>query len=109
MSTGSFDETFFSISWPTGEFAGMGLEGSVKLGRRAELAAITDLAERKARYEKYVADAYAWSRALNAATVSEVDDVIDPADTRKWMVMGLDSLPPLAPRAGKKRGWVDTW
>ena len=109
MSTGSFDETFFSISWPTGEFAGMGLEGSVKLGRRAELAAITDLAERKARYDKYVADAYAWSRALNAATVSEVDDVIDPADTRKWMVMGLDSLPPLAPRAGKKRGWVDTW
>ena len=109
MSTGSFDETFFSISWPTGEFAGMGLEGSVKLGRRAELAAITDLAERKARYEKYVADAYAWSRALNAATVSEVDDVVDPADTRKWLVMGLDSLPPTPPRDGKKRGWVDTW
>ena len=109
MSTGSFDATFFSISWPTGEFAGMGLEGSVKLGRRRELEAITDLAERKARYEKYVADAYAWSRALNAATVSEVDDVIDPTDTRKWMVMGLDSLPPVPPRAGKKRGWVDTW
>ena len=109
MSTGSFDETFFSISWPTGEFAGMGLEGSVKLGRRRELEAITDLAERKARYEKYVADAYAWSRALNAATVSEVDEVIDPADTRKWMVMGLDALPPVVPRDGKKRGWVDTW
>ncbi len=109
MSIGSFDEIFFSISWPTGEFAGMGLEGSVKLGRRAELAAITDIAERKARYNQYVADAYAWSRALNAATVSEVDDVIDPADTRKWMVMGLDSLPPLVSRAGKKLGWVDTW
>ena len=109
MSTGSFDETFFSISWPTGEFAGMGLEGSVKLGRRRELEAITDLAERKACYEKYVADAYAWSRALNAATVSEVDEVIDPADTRKWMVMGLDALPPVVPRDGKKRGWVDTW
>ena len=109
MSTGSFDETFFSISWPTGEFAGMGLEGSVKLGRRRELEAITDLAERKARYEKYVAEAYAWSRALNAATVSEVDEVIDPADTRKWMVMGLDALPPVVPRDGKKRGWVDTW
>ena len=109
MSVGSFDETFFTISWPTGEFAGMGLEGSVKLGRRAELAAITDLAERKARYEKYVADAYAWSRALNAATVSEVDDVIDPADTRGWLVMGLNSLPPRVPRQNKKRGWVDTW
>ncbi|MDP6377125.1 MAG: carboxyl transferase domain-containing protein [Pseudomonadales bacterium] len=109
MSTGSFDETFFSISWPTGEFAGMGLEGAVKLGRRAELLAITDVAERKARYERYVDDAYAWSRALNAATVSEVDDVIDPADTRKWLVMGLDSVPSAPPRSGKKRGWIDTW
>ncbi len=109
MSTGSFDETFFSISWPTGEFAGMGLEGSVKLGRRAELAAITDLAERKARYDMYVDAAYAWSKALNAATVSEVDDVIDPADTRGWLAMGLDSAPPVPPRTGKKHSWVDTW
>ena len=109
MSTGSFDETFFAISWPTGEFAGMGLEGSVKLGRRAELAAIEDLAERKERYEKYVADAYAWSRALNAATVNEVDDVIDPASTRSWLIMGLESAPAPAPRDGKKHKWVDTW
>ena len=109
MSTGSFDETFFTIAWPTGEFAGMGLEGSVKLGRRAELLAITDLPQRKARYDQLVADAYSWSRALNAATVSEVDDVIDPVDTRKWLVMGLDSLPPVTPRAGKKHAWIDTW
>jgi acetyl/propionyl-CoA carboxylase alpha subunit len=109
MSTGSFDETFFSISWPTGEFAGMGLEGSVKLGHRAELAAITDIPQRKALYDKYVAEAYAWSRALNAATVMEVDDVIDPAETRNWLVMGLDSVPPPTARTGKKRGWIDTW
>jgi acetyl-CoA carboxylase carboxyltransferase component len=109
MSTGSFDETFFTISWPTGEFAGMGLEGSVKLGRRAELAAITDLAQRKARYEELVADAYRWSRALNAATISEVDDVIDPVDTRRWLIMGLESAPPPPPRTGKKRAWVDAW
>ena len=109
MATGSFDETFFSISWPTGEFAGMGLEGMIKLGRRAELAAIEDISERKARYEKMVADAYAWSRALNAATVLEVDDVIDPAETRNWLVMGLDSLPPVPVRNHKKRGWIDTW
>ena len=109
MATGSFDETFFSISWPTGEFAGMGLEGSVKLGRRAELAAIENIQERKARYDKYVADAYAWSRALNAATVNEVDDVIDPATTRSWLIMGLNSAPPVTPRDGKKHKWVDTW
>jgi acetyl-CoA carboxylase carboxyltransferase component/biotin carboxyl carrier protein len=109
MATGSFDETFFSISWPTGEFAGMGLEGQIKLGRRKELEAITDIPQRKARYDDLVAKAYDWSRALNAGTVFDVDDVIDPADTRKWVVMGLDSAPPPAPRAGKKHAWVDTW
>ena len=109
MSTGSFDETFFSISWPTGEFAGMGLEGSIKLGRRAELAAIEDIQERKARYDEYVDEAYAWARALNAGTVNEVDDVIDPVDTRRWLVMGLNSAPPVIPRDGKKLPWVDTW
>jgi acetyl/propionyl-CoA carboxylase alpha subunit len=109
MAAGSFDETFFSISWPTGEFAGMGLEGSVKLGRRAELQAITDIPARKARYDALVADAYSWAKALNAGTVFEVDDVVDPADTRKWLVMGLNSAPPKPVREGKKRAWVDTW
>jgi acetyl/propionyl-CoA carboxylase alpha subunit len=108
MAAGSFDETFFSISWPTGEFAGMGLEGQIKLGRRAELQAITDIPERKARYDKWVAEAYSWARALNAGTVFEVDDVIDPADTRKWLVMGLNSAPPVR-RTGKKRPWIDAW
>ena len=109
MSAGNFDETFFTVSWPTGEFAGMGLEAAVKLGRRAELLAIENLVERTARYEKFVADAYAWSRALNSATVADFDDVIDPAETRKWLVMGLDSVPPPPRREGKKRAWIDTW
>ncbi|HEY8572260.1 acetyl-CoA carboxylase family protein [Phenylobacterium sp.] len=109
MSTGAFNETFFTISWPTGEFAGMGLEGSIKLGRRAELLAITDLAERRARYEQLVAEAYSWAKALNHATINQVDDVIDPADTRAWLAMGLESVPPPPPRAGKKHAWVDTW
>jgi acetyl-CoA carboxylase carboxyltransferase component len=109
MAGGAFDETFFSVSWPTGEFAGMGLEGQVKLGRRAELLAITDLAARRARYEELVAEAYAWSKALNHATIGQVDDVIDPADTRHWLAMGLESLRPPAPRAGKKHAWIDTW
>ena len=87
----------------------MGLEGAIKLGRRAELAAITDLTARKARYDQLVAEAYDWSRALNAATVFDVDDVIDPAETRSWLVMGLESTPPPAPRSGKKRAWIDSW
>jgi acetyl-CoA carboxylase carboxyltransferase component len=109
MAAGSFDETFFSISWPTGEFAGMGLEGQIKLGRRAELAAITDIPARKARYDQLVAEAYAWARAANAGMVFEVDDVIDPAETRRWLLMGLASAPPPVRREGKKRAWVDTW
>ena len=109
MATGTFDETFFAVSWPTGEFAGMGLEGQIKLGRRNELAAIEDIPARKARYEELVADAYAWSRALNAGTVFEVDDVIDPAETRQWVAMGLSASPPPIARAHKKHAWVDTW
>ena len=109
MAGGSFDETFFAISWPTGEFAGMGLEGQIKLGRRNELAAIKDIPERKKRYDQLVANAYDWSRALNAGTVFEVDDVIDPAETRTWVAMGLNSSPPVVPRKGKKHAWVDTW
>ena len=73
------------------------------------LAAIEDIQQRKVRYEELVADAYAWSRALNAGTVFEVDDVIDPATTRDWLIMGLESAPPPEPRAGKKHQWVDTW
>jgi acetyl-CoA carboxylase carboxyltransferase component/biotin carboxyl carrier protein len=109
MAAGSFDESFFSVSWPTGEFAGMGLEGQIKLGRRAELSAITDIPARRARYDDLVAGAYSWAKALNAGMVFEVDDVIDPADTRKWLVMGLNSVPPAPHRDGKKRAWVDTW
>jgi acetyl-CoA carboxylase carboxyltransferase component len=109
MCVGSFDQTLFTLSWPTGEFAGMGLEGAVKLGRRAELLALTDLAQRKARYDQLVADAYAWAKALNAGMTMEVDDVIDPAITRRWLVMGLDSAPPPPRRTGKKRAWVDSW
>ena len=109
MSGGSFNSPFFTVSWPTGEFAGMGLEGSIKLGRRAELAAIEDIAARRARYDQLVAEAYDWASALNGATVFEFDDVIDPADTRRWLAQGLASVPQPAPLSGKKRPWIDTW
>jgi acetyl/propionyl-CoA carboxylase alpha subunit len=110
MSGGSFDNPFFTVSWPTGEFAGMGIEGSIKLGRRAELQAISDIPARKARYEDLVARAYDWASAVNGATVFEFDDVIDPADTRRWLAMGLEAAPRrLGAAHAKKRPWVDTW
>ena len=68
MTGGSFQAPMFAVAWPTGEFGGMGLEGSVKLGYRNELAAIADPAERRARFDEMVARAYAAGKALNAAT-----------------------------------------
>ena len=109
MAGGGFHAPFFAVAWPTGEFGGMGLEGAVKLGYRNELAAIQDPAERKARYDAMVAGMYEKGKALNAATLLELDDVIDPADTRTWVMAGLRAVPPPAPRTGKKRPCIDTW
>ena len=109
MAAGSFKAPLFTVTWPTGEFGGMGLEGAVKLGFRKELQAIEDPQERAETYERMVADSYARGKAVNMASHFELDDVIDPADTRKWIVAGLRSVPPAPPRKGKKRPNVDTW
>ncbi len=109
MVGGSFHLPLFSVAWPTGEFGPMNLEGSVKLGFRKELEAISDPEQRKAKYEELVEDAYERGKALHAATLFEIDDVIDPADTRSWIMAGLRSLPAPIQRTGKKRAFVDTW
>jgi acetyl-CoA carboxylase carboxyltransferase component len=109
MAGGSFKEPFFAVAWPTGEFGGMGLEGQVKLGYRNELAAIEDTEERTARYEELVAMAYERGRAINSGVSFGVDDVIDPMDTRQWLLNGLRSVPQAERRTEKKRRNVDTW
>lgn len=109
MAGGGFHAPFFAISWPTGEFGGMGLEGAIKLGFRDELAAVEDPDERMARYEELVAGMYRQGKAINAASLFELDNVIDPADTRDWIMAGLRSAPPPPRREGKKRPWIDTW
>jgi acetyl/propionyl-CoA carboxylase alpha subunit len=109
MVGGSFHLPLLSVAWPTGEFGPMNLEGSVKLGFRKELEAIADPNERKARFDAMVAAAYERGKALSTASMFEIDDVIDPADTRAWVLAGLRSVPPAPRRSGKKRPWVDTW
>ncbi|HWF77662.1 MAG TPA: carboxyl transferase domain-containing protein [Caulobacteraceae bacterium] len=109
MTGGSYSKSAFAVAWPTGEFGGMGLEGSVKLGYRNELAAIADPAERRARFDEMVARAYEGGKAINQATTYRIDDVIDPADTRRWIMAALKSLPPPSPRAEKKLRWIDAW
>ncbi|MDE1935605.1 hypothetical protein, partial [Bradyrhizobium sp.] len=98
-----------TVSWPTGEFGGMGLEGAVKLGFRNELAAIEDPAARKAKYDEMVARAYERGKALSAATLFEFDEVIDPAETRAWIMAGLRACPAPEKRKGKKISWIDAW
>ncbi len=85
MAAGSFRAPRFVIAWPTGEIGGMGLEGAVRLGFAKELAAIEDPNQRQAAFEALVQAAYDAGKALTAATVLELDDVIDPADTRRWL------------------------
>jgi acetyl/propionyl-CoA carboxylase alpha subunit/acetyl-CoA carboxylase carboxyltransferase component len=109
MAGGSYKVPQFTVAWPTGEFWGMGIEGSVKLGYRAELAAIEDPEERRREYERRVARAYEQSKALNNAASFGVDDAIDPADSRRWVASLLRSIRPPAPRTGKKRLAIDAW
>lgn len=85
MAAGSFRAPRFVVAWPTGEIGGMGLEGAVRLGFAKELAALEDPLERQTAFDNLVKLAYANGKALTAATVLELDDVIDPADTRRWI------------------------
>jgi acetyl-CoA carboxylase carboxyltransferase component len=107
MAGGGFHSTLATLAWPTGEIGGMGLEGAVRLSMRKELAAIADDQERDAMYEQLVQAAYSRGNALSAATYDEIDDVIDPADTRSRVsaLLGSWTAPP---REGRRRV-VDTW
>ena len=109
MMGGSTKAPAACVAWPTGEFGGMGLEGAVRLGYRRELDAIDDPELREQSFQQRVAQMYERGKALNTASHFEIDDVIDPADTRRWITVILDSSPTPAPRAGKKRPNIDTW
>jgi acetyl-CoA carboxylase carboxyltransferase component len=109
MAGGSFKAPLFCVAWPTGELGGMGLEGAVRLGYRKELEAIADPAERDRAFQEMVDRMYEHGKALSAATYFEIDDVIDPADSRRWITTAFASAPAPARRDGKKRPNVDTW
>ena len=109
MAGGSFKSPLFTVSWPTGEFGGMGLEGAVKLGFSKELAAVADPAAREKLFEEMVDRMYQIGKAVNVASHFEIDDVIDPAESRTWIANALRSAPPPPPRTAKKRPCVDAW
>ncbi len=110
MAAGSFKAPMFTVGWPTSEFGAMGLEGAVRLGMRRELEAVADPDERQRVYEATVAAAYERGRGLSMASYFEIDDVIDPADSRRWIrTLFDDAGPGWWERAGKRRPNIDTW
>jgi acetyl-CoA carboxylase carboxyltransferase component len=110
MAAGSFKAPQFTIGWPTSEFGAMGLEGAVQLGMRRELDAIEDPEQRRVAYDAAVAAAYERGQGINLAAYFELDDVIDPADTRRWIATLFDERSGRwREHDGKRRPNIDTW
>jgi acetyl-CoA carboxylase carboxyltransferase component len=108
MARGGFHESFFTVAWPTGEFGAMGLEGAVKTGFKKELASVKDQEKREELYNSLVASLYERGKAMNAASYLEIDSVIDPADTRKWLMRGLNAVPIRKP-VDAYHAFIDPW
>ncbi len=106
MTGGHFHAGVFTISWPSGEFGAMGLEGAVRLSLRKELEALPDETARDQLVAQAVAVAYQRGKAISMASYLELDGVIDPADTRTWLARGMTAAPP--PRLDERR-FLDTW
>ncbi|GAB1260588.1 acetyl-CoA carboxylase family protein [Aurantivibrio plasticivorans] len=109
MLGGGTLDNFFTVSWPTGEFGPMGLEGAVRLGFRKELDAIDDPEVQKALFDKLLNEMYEQGKAMAVASSLEVDAVIDPIDTRKTILAGLRSAQLRPPLSGRKRPCIDSW
>ncbi|MEO6044980.1 MAG: carboxyl transferase domain-containing protein, partial [Tepidiformaceae bacterium] len=109
VMTGTSRAPVFTVAWPEAEFGGMNVEAGVLLTHRDRLATIEDVDARAAEYERLVAEAYVRGSALNSASVFGVDDVIDPAETRRWIAEGLKSVPNSEPLRRGRRTFLDTW
>lgn len=107
MAGGHFHAPVFTVAWPTGEFGAMNLEGAVRLSMKRELEAIEDPEARAETLKSMVGIAQDRGRAVEVASLVELDAVIDPAHTRRWLLQGLHSLPE-APSTPAPR-WIDTW
>ncbi len=106
MTAGGFHSPLFTVGWPSAEFGAMGLEGAVRLGFRKELEAVPAGAQRDALYDQLVAQQYDKGSAINMGATLEIDAVIDPAQTRAWLVGGLQTQGALPPAQGLA---VDAW
>ncbi len=109
MAGGGFHSPFFTIAWPTSEFGAMGLEGAVRLAYRKDLAAQPEGAARDALFNQRVDELYEAGKGISVASFLEIDAVIDPIETRAWIVRGLKSVPAGQAKEGKRRRMIDAW
>ena len=106
MAGGSFHQPFFTIAWPTAEMGPMGLEGAVELGFKKELMAAEEGPIRQALYEKLVAGLYEKGKAVSVASAFEIDAVIDPKETRSWLIRGMKTS---GSAKRERKSYVDVW
>ena len=108
MAGGSLHEPLLTVAWPSAHLGPMGLEGAVRLGLRKELEAIADDTEREEVVRRATAAAAENAAALNAAMLFEIDDVIDPAETRGIIAATLTAAA-VGGELRPPRRFVDTW
>lgn len=106
MTGGGFHVPVATAAWPSAQFGAMGIEGAVRLGYRKELEALPEGPLRQALYDQLVEEHYAKGDALSMATTLEIDDVIDPADSRAFLTRVLASTHVRPPQGGLM---IDTW
>jgi methylmalonyl-CoA carboxyltransferase 12S subunit len=109
MTGGSMHEPLLTVAWPSAHLGPMGLEGAVRLALRRELDTIADEGERERRVRELTAAAEENAKALNAAALFEIDDVIDPAETRSLLTSTLTAARAHAPAPEPGRRFVDSW
>jgi acetyl-CoA carboxylase carboxyltransferase component len=109
MLTGSARASHFTVDWPTGEHGGMNVESGVLLSNREMLATIEDVDERAAKYQSLVDAAYVRGGSLNVSSTFEIDNTIDPAETRYWVMQGLKACPNPDPIRRGRAQFMDTW
>jgi acetyl-CoA carboxylase carboxyltransferase component len=108
MVGGSLHEPLLTVAWPGAHLGPMGLEGAVRLSLRRELEAIADAGEREQRVRDVTAAAQENAKAINSAQLFEIDDVIDPAETRSIIALTLGAAAN-ADRPPPAQRFVDTW
>lgn len=106
MTGGGFHVPVATAAWPSAQFGAMGIEGAVKLGYRKELDALPDGPQRQALFDQLVEEHYAKGDALSMATTLEIDEVLDPADSRAFLCRVLQATRIRAPAPGMM---IDTW